>query len=213
MKPPFYAAVADGVSGETSGDVASKTALEVLSVNKPHARTDYEGTALSVHRYLKMIGSQKDLRNMQTTLCACAFLPGKASGYLINIGDSRAYLYRGGSLKQLSKDQSLAQLLFDTGQLSKEQKAAFAHKNVILPALGNLAEDPVPDIQKLPLLLTGDIILLCTDGLSDFVPADAIEYILSLPERLQGRVKKLCDRALMSGCKDNITVMVIQVSE
>jgi protein phosphatase len=216
LAPPFFAAVADGVSGETSGDVASALALGVLSGLKPSARMDFHKTVLEIHNFLKMQGTLKNRPNMHTTLCACAFLPKSAGhsnegGLIINVGDSRCYLRRGGVLKQLTTDQSLAQLLFDNGNLSKSEKLEFKHKNVILPALGNLSADPAPDITPLPPLLPGDLLLMCTDGFSDYVPDDDTEYILALPERLPSRVKKLYDRALMGGSRDNITVMAIVV--
>jgi protein phosphatase len=210
LATPFFAAVADGVSGEEAGEVASVMALEVLSGIKPTARTDYNATALSIHKFLKMQGTLKGRPNMQTTLCASAFLSDK-SCLLLNVGDSRAYLLRGARLSQLSRDQSLARLLYETGQLSKREQEAFSHKNVILPALGNLSADPAPDVTPLPELLPGDVIVLCTDGFSDFVKNSDAEYILAQPEHLTKRVKKLYDRALMGGSKDNITVLAIAV--
>ncbi|MDR0986854.1 MAG: protein phosphatase 2C domain-containing protein [Ruminococcus sp.] len=208
--PPLFAAVADGVSGETSGEVASAMALGVLSGVKPSEKTDFEALIISVHRFLKMQGTLKKLENMQTTLCAVAFT-GVTDGYVINVGDSRAYLWRGEKLTRLTKDQSLAQLLFETGQLSKAEREAFAHKNVILPALGNLTAEPVPDVTKLPELFSGDVILMCTDGFSDYVPVSDAEYIMSQPEKLSVRIEKLYGRALMGGSKDNITVLGILI--
>ncbi|MDR0903586.1 MAG: protein phosphatase 2C domain-containing protein [Ruminococcus sp.] len=210
ITPPFFAAVADGVSGETSGEVASAMALGVLSGVKPADKTDFNALTLSVHRFLKMQGSLKKLENMQTTLCALA-ITSETGGYAINVGDSRAYLWRGEKLTLLTKDQSLAQLLFETGQLSKAERESFAHKNVILPALGNLTAEPVPDVTKLPELRTGDVIIMCTDGFSDFVPISDAEYIMSQPEKLSVRIEKLYGRALMGGSKDNITVLGILV--
>jgi protein phosphatase len=210
LSPPLFAAVADGVSGETSGEVASAMALGVLAGVKPSEKTDFAALTLSVHKFLKMQGTLKKLENMQTTLCAMAFTS-DTGGYVINVGDSRAYLWRNEELTLLTKDQSLAQLLFETGQLSKAEREAFAHKNVILPALGNLTAEPVPDVTKLPELRPGDVILMCTDGFSDFVPLPDAEYIMSQPEKLSVRVEKLYQRALMGGSKDNITVMGIMV--
>jgi protein phosphatase len=214
LTPPFFAAVADGVSGEEAGEVASVTALELLSGIKPTPRTDFNSTVLSIHKFLKMQGTIKGRPNMQTTLCAVAFLAAKDSapvGSIINIGDSRAYLFRDGSLTLLTKDQSLARLLFETGQLSKREQETFAHKNVILPALGNLSADPAPDITPLPALRQGDVLVLVTDGFSDFVKTEDAEFILSLPEHLSKRVKKLFDRALMGGSKDNVTVLAAAI--
>jgi protein phosphatase len=209
-KFPFVAAVADGVSGETSGEVASRAALEVLSGVKINAKTDYSELALSIHRFLKMQGTLKGLSNMQTTLNAAIFLNEK-SGVIVNVGDSRAYLWRDGELTLLTKDQSLAQLLYETGQLTKSEKEKFAHKNVILPALGNMTADPVPDVYEMPELKAGDVIFMCTDGFSDFVPKEDAEYIMSLPLRLPERLEKLFERALMGGSKDNITVLCVSV--
>ncbi|MDR0974475.1 MAG: protein phosphatase 2C domain-containing protein [Ruminococcus sp.] len=210
IAPPFFAAVADGVSGETSGEVASAMALGVLSGIKPSEKTDFAALTLSVHKFLKMQGTLKKLENMQTTLCALAFTSEKG-GYAVNVGDSRAYLWRNEELTKLTKDQSLAQLLFETGQLSKAERESFAHKNVILPALGNLTAEPVPDVNKLPELRSGDVIIMCTDGVSDYVPHSDAEYILALPEKLSARIEKLFQRALMGGSKDNITVLGILI--
>jgi protein phosphatase len=207
---PVVAAVADGVSGETSGEVASKAALEVLAGVKITDKTDFCELALSIHRFLKMQGTVKGQTNMQTTLNASIFLSEK-TGVIINVGDSRAYLWRDSKLCQLTKDQSLAQILFETGQLSKAEREKFAHKNVILPALGNMTADPKPDIYEMPELIPGDVILMCTDGFSDFVPTPDAEYIMSLPERLPERLEKLYKRALMGGSKDNITVVGVAI--
>jgi protein phosphatase len=208
IKPPFIFAVADGVSGEESGEVASATALSVLSAIKITPKSDPKKIFLDIHKYLKTQGTLKNAPNMQTTLCAAFVYQNKLT--LCNVGDSRMFLCRAGKITQISRDQSLAQLLFEQGQLTRAQKRVFSHKNVILPALGNLTDDPVPETEEVELL-TGDIIILCTDGFSDYVKTHEAESILALPENLKKRVAKLCDRAYIAGSKDNITVVAAVV--
>jgi protein phosphatase len=208
INPPFIFAVADGVSGEESGEVASATALSVLSAIKMTPKTDPKKIFLDIHKYLKQLGAQKNSPNMQTTLCAAFVNENKLT--LCNVGDSRLFLCRGGKLTQISRDQSLAQLLFEQGQLTRAQKRAFSHKNVILPALGNVTDDPTPETTEVEIL-PGDIIILCTDGFSDYVKAHEAESILALPENLKKRVAKLAERAYIAGSRDNITVVAAVV--
>jgi protein phosphatase len=208
IKPPFIFAVADGVSGEESGEVASATALSVLSAIKITPKIDPKKVFLDIHKFLKSQGIIKNAPNMQTTLCAAFVFENKLT--LCNVGDSRLFLCRGGKLTQISRDQSLAQLLFEQGQLTRAQKRMFSHKNVILPALGNVTDDPVPETAELELF-SGDIIILCTDGFSDYVKPSEAESILALPENLKKRVAKLAERAFIAGSKDNITVVAAVV--
>ena len=102
VSAPMIAAVADGVGGEASGEVASRMALELLSDLKPSHKTDYEKKILSVHNSLKRYGITHNTENMQTTLCALA-VDDRGNAVMINAGDSRMYLCRGGKIKQLSE--------------------------------------------------------------------------------------------------------------
>ena len=95
INAPLFAAVADGVAGEVSGEVASGLALKLLSSLKPSENFDYEQKILSVHYDLQKYGISHKSKNMQTTLCALSVEP-SGRAVMINIGDSRMYLYRGG---------------------------------------------------------------------------------------------------------------------
>ena len=206
---PVIAAVADGVAGEASGEVASKMALELLSGIKPSLRTDYEEKVLDIHYTLQKYGEKHHKPNMQTTLCALAM---EASGraVMINVGDSRMYLYRGGRARQLSRDQSLVQMLYEQGHITPEERQGHAQKNVIFPVLGNRMEDPVPQISEIEGgLVHGDIILLCSDGLSDWLTVGEIEDSLAQPKRLPRRLADMIERAIINGSNDNITVVGI----
>lgn len=206
---PMVAAVADGVGGEASGEVASRMALELLSELKPTAATDYENKIMSIHRSLQRYGITHGKENMQTTLCALA-VDENGTAVMINAGDSRMYLYRGGRIKQLSRDQSLVQMLYEQGHITLEQKRNHARKNVIFPVLGSLLEDPKPQISVIEGgLVHGDIIIMCSDGLSDKLTNGELEYILAQPQKLPKRLEEMVKRALDNGSKDNITVVAV----
>lgn len=206
---PMVAAVADGVAGESSGEVASRLALVQLSALKPSPKVDYREKLLAIHRILQKHGISHKSENMQTTLCALAAEPdGKV--IMMNIGDSRMYLYRGGIIKQLSRDQSLVQMLYEQGHITPEQRMHHARKNVILPVLGNLSADPEPQIEEIEGRLShGDIIVICTDGLSDHLTTGEFEDILAQPKRLPLRLADMIERAKANGSSDNITVVGI----
>ena len=208
-KAPVIAAVADGVAGEASGEVASRMALELLSAVKPSSGIDYEEKILDIHYELQRYGEHHRTANMQTTLCALAVEPdGRA--VMINVGDSRMYLYRGGRAKQLSKDQSLVQMLYEQGHITPEQRQGHAQRTVIFPVLGNSMEDPVPQVSVIESgLVHGDIILLCSDGLSDSLTLGEIEDSLAQPKRLPKRLADMVERAVANGSSDNITVLGI----
>ncbi len=210
---PVIAAVADGVAGERSGEVASRIALELFSSVKPSPAVDYKQKIMSIHRVLQKFGVSHHTENMQTTLCALAVEPDGRT-IMINIGDSRMYLYRSGRIKQLSRDQSLVQLLYEQGQITPEERIHHAKKNVIFPVLGNLDEDPVPQIEEISGgLVHGDIIIMCTDGLSDHLTAGEIEDILAQPKKLPLRLADMAERAKTNGSDDNITVVGVTYLE
>lgn len=213
IKAPLFAAVADGVAGETSGEVASGLALKLLSSFKPSERSDYEQKILSVHNDLRKYGISHKTENMQTTLCALSVEP-NGRAVMINAGDSRMYLYRGGRIKQLSRDQSLVQLLYEQGHITPEQRINHSRKNIIFPVIGNLVQDPEPQIEEISGgFVHGDIIMICSDGLSDHVTLGDMEEILALPKKLSHRLADMVERAKSGGSDDNITVVGITYLE
>ena len=146
---------------------------------------------------------------MQTTLCALA-VDDKGNAVMINSGDSRMYRYRGGKIKQLSRDQSLVQMLYDQGIITGEEKRTHAKKNVIFPVLGSLSDDPKPQIMPVEGgLLHGDIILMCSDGLSDSLTNGELEDILAQPKSLPKRLAAMVKRAVENGSRDNITAVAV----
>ena len=210
IQAPFLAAVADGVSGEQSGELASASCMEMLKNVVFNSHTDLDARLLEIHQALAQLGAQtNETANMQTTLCAVGV---DEFGLLhtINVGDSRLYRYRSGCLTQLSRDQSLVQMLFEEGSITKQEREHHAHRNIIFPVLGNLTSIPIFDIQSHGESVEyGDVLLLCSDGLSDYVSSPEIEDILAMPKALVRRLRLLIDLALENGSTDNITVLAL----
>lgn len=208
IRPPFITAVADGVGGEAAGEVASHLALELLSSVRFGKRVSLRSKIMTIHTKLRRFGlTHGGTLNMQTTLCALA-VDEEERAYAVNVGDSRLYRYRGGVLQQLSTDQSLVQMLYEQGKITREEQRTHAERNVIFPVLGNIADDPDPQITEIEGgIRPGDLIIICTDGLSDYVTPGQFEEILALPMRLPKRLRRLVDAAIENGSPDNITAV------
>lgn len=204
-------ALADGMGGHVGGEIASRSVIS--SLEYLDAEDSYENNASKKlqtavenanNRLATLTTEHPELFGMGTTLTALLFTGNKA--YISHIGDSRAYLYRD-NLSLLTKDDTFIQLLKDTGQISAEEIEDHPQKSILLKACTG---EPVSSQQTVIDLKTNDIILLCSDGLTDVVPEEHIADILAhtpIAETSQA----LIDAALAnSGC-DNISVIVAQV--
>jgi protein phosphatase len=207
--------VADGLGGAAAGEVASHLATEAafhaLRAALPDAADDATrfATALrdavlaanaAIHR---TAAERADLRGMATTLTAAA-LRGDTL-YLAQVGDSRAYLIRAGAARQITKDQSLVQRLVDAGELTPEQAETSARRNIILQALG--ADRTVKvDVTHQPVR-RGDVLLLCSDGLSGQLRAAELADAAAAAPDLDALCSALIARANDTGGPDNITVV------
>lgn len=214
IEAPFIAAVSDGVSGERSGEIASKMCLELLQKIGYDSRVSLEERLLSVHRELAEYSeSDPEIHNMQATVCGIAVEENNRL-FIFNVGDSRLYRFRDGRIKQISRDQSLVQLLIDEGAITTEERKTHVHRNIIFPVLGNVRSAPQIDVTELEGgMESGDLLLLCTDGLSDYVSKLDLEEILEMPKNLKTRLHLLVDKALENGSKDNITVIAVVYCE
>lgn len=208
MDKAFMTAVCDGVSGEKSGDIASKMCLAELARQEFSSDFDFNESIMRIHNQLRNYGAfHRNSTNMQTTLCGFAVDENQRM-YCINVGDSRLYRFRGSELKQISKDQSLVQMLYEQGKITYEEKRTHIHRNIIMPVLGNNSSDPTIDvsvIEESPEV--GDVYLICSDGLSDYTVKSEIEEILSMPMGMMKRLEELVRRSLDKGCRDNISII------
>jgi protein phosphatase len=128
--------------------------------------------------------------------------------YLVQVGDSRAYLVRDGKAQQLTKDQSLMQRLVEAGELTPEEAEVSDRRNIILQALGPEAHVTVDLTHQ--QLRKGDTLILCSDGLSGMVKAEEIASLTATEPDVRMMCRKLVDRANARGGPDNITVVAVR---
>ncbi len=208
--------VADGMGGAASGELASGMAGQVV-LNTLRASWKSNGalseeafaTALRdatetanarIHQYAK---ENPEHRGMGTTATLAGLFGDRL--FLAQVGDSRAYLVRGGDARQLTKDQSLMQRLVEAGELTQEEADASDRRNIILQALGPDAHVTVDLTHQ--QLRRGDTLILCSDGLSGLVRGEEIARFASETDSVDVLCQKLVDLANERGGPDNITVI------
>lgn len=208
--------VADGMGGAAAGEVASAMAVDVILgeldqrwraaqatdaetfANALRAAT--EAANSKIHAYA---ASHPENRGMGTTATIAGFLGDTL--FLCQVGDSRGYIVRDGTAIQITKDQSLMQKLVEAGEMTPEEAEVSERRNIILQALG-----PEPKI-KVDLtsqqVKRGDVLILCSDGLSGQVRANEIAEVVKEESDLVQVCKRLIDLANEAGGPDNITVV------
>ncbi len=208
--------VADGMGGHRGGEIASKLAVDTI-VSSFYASNDKNlidafREAFSDANRVIIEKSHEDvaLFGMGTTCTAMVIRPNEA--YFAHVGDSRAYLLRGGKLTQVTEDHSLVGEMVRSGIISDEDAKVHPRRNVITRSLGT-HEDLVTDTPSSPFpLIDGDVFLLCSDGLTSLVDTDELESVLGSNSPREAS-DKLVDLANEKGGKDNITVQVIKILE
>jgi PPM family protein phosphatase len=213
--------VADGMGGSGAGDVASRlaiTSLVNLVLRTPTwvMRSGQEEAEEILQRMLlryKDVGAaisgradeMPGLSGMGTTMTvACSLGP---ELFLGHVGDSRAYLLRGGTLTQLTRDHTFAQALADQGYIRQDEVGTHHLRHVLTQALGPRGGKVEADVSRV-LLKSDDRLLLCTDGLHDLVPQDAIRDRLAKSATAAEACDALVEAALAAGGKDNVTAIV-----
>ena len=206
-------AVADGIGGFEAGEVASSIATEALKELEPSSPLK-DAIREANRRILAAARGDEKLSGMGTTVVAMRFggTREEPAVEISHVGDSRAYLLRGGDLKPVTEDHSLVAELVRSGDLTRAQASEHPQKNLITRALG--AEEEVEvDTAVLPIG-PGDRLLLCSDGLSDMIPENnMLDLLTSSPENTEKTVQALVQAALDAGGADNITVVVVDVRE
>jgi serine/threonine protein phosphatase PrpC len=209
--------VADGMGGAAAGEIASAMAIDgVLRELSEHVSStdppNDDAFATSIKRATAAANAEihafalehPEFRGMGTTATVAGVLGD--SVYLAQVGDSRAYLVRGGVAQQITKDQSLMQKLVEAGELTLEEAEQSERRNIILQALGPEATIKVDLTSQ--QLRRGDILVLCSDGLSGQVKTEEIARIVTDEPDLTAACRRLIDRANDAGGPDNITVIV-----
>ena len=208
---PNLLVVADGMGGHRAGEYASRLAVEVLK-QELAASTEESPEAMMKNaitraneRVLEAARQDAKLSGMGTTLVVATVID--RTLYFANVGDSRLYLLSD-DIKQLSKDHSLVQEMVRLGGINQEEAKSHPDKNIITRAIG--AKDDV-DIDFYEYRLKkGDIILMCTDGLSNMVEDNEMLHIVKCSRDVVEAVEQLIERAKEHGGSDNIGVIVAE---
>lgn len=219
--------VADGMGGHSSGEIASKIAVEEvaeffrmtsqdLEITWPYKmdkQKNYDenrlatGVKLANMRIFEKASTENKYKGMGTTIVTIYFA--KDSEVVVgHVGDSRVYFFRDNTLRQITEDHSLLNDYLKAKKLTPEEIEAFPHKNVIVRALG-MKDTVVVDINRVEPK-DGDIYLLCSDGLSGMVPDKQMEQILQNQPDLDKACAMLIDSANANGGNDNVTCVLAQ---
>lgn len=223
--------VADGMGGHRAGDVASKMATHTIAsffqaTSKedatwpfhfdPHLSVDENrlitGIKVANKRIFEASSRFREVHGMGTTVVGALFSRERGRMYFAHVGDSRAYRVRKGEITQLTRDHSLLNdYLLVMPDMTQEQRDELP-KNVITRALGmqdSVVVDLVPEQPQ-----TGDVYLLCSDGLSGMMTDDVIrELVMASEGDVEAAAKALVERANANGGEDNVTVVLLEVTD
>jgi protein phosphatase len=208
---PRLLALADGMGGHAAGEVASNVVISTLAhLDEDRPVGDLLGTlrdatAAANNNLRAMVEQDSNLDGMGTTLTALLFAGSRVG--LVHVGDSRAYLVRGGVLTQITHDDTFVQALIDEGRLTVEEASSHPQRSLILHALNGAEVEPDLSIREARI---GDRYLLCSDGLSDVVSPDTLLEALQLPDPHES-ADRLVELALRAGGPDNVTCIVADV--
>jgi serine/threonine protein phosphatase PrpC len=204
--------VADGMGGAQAGEVASKAAAESFDRELPQAAPErvleetIEGANRTIHELAR---KDPSLTGMGTTITAAIVDLEKEEVAIGHVGDSRAYRLRGGKLERLTRDHSLVEEMRRKGQLTEAQAEDHPQRSIITRALGPEPEVQV-DLQTVPAK-SGDVFLICSDGLTTMLDDEKIARLLGRASTMQTAVRALVDEANRAGGRDNITVVVFKL--
>ena len=213
--------VADGMGGHPAGDLAAQTAVSVATQRAreqaawlhehPHAAGEFVGDLVtSANRKIHDLTLAKpSLQGMGTTFVAFTIMPPPIpSAYFAHLGDSRAYLYRTGALKQLTRDHTLVENFLQRGLIDAATALIHPERHILTKGLG-MGLDMKPELTSIPVT-PDDMIMLCSDGLTKMLDDAAIAAVLS---RANGDPHRAChdliEQALTRGGEDNVTVIVV----
>ena len=203
-------AVADGMGGETNGELASLVTVQSL---RPCALDEvYEIANQSIFEANEMLCDEMlstGGKRMGSTLAAL-YVDGDKT-IVVNIGDSRIYRMRAGVLEQLSKDHTIVQQMVDMGAITAQEARIHKKRHVLSQNIGIFPEEMVIEPYfSMPIgIKAGDIYLLCSDGLTDMVTDEEISSVLA-KEKFEMQGKILLDFALKNGGRDNVTILLVQ---
>jgi len=206
-------AVSDGMGGAQAGEVASALTLRALRSALAVSQSGESGDARlrrsveSANHVVWKLARETGRLGMGATLTAV--LVHGTGAYVAEVGDSRAYLVRDGRLVQLTRDQNMSQILIDRGELTREQAEVSRYKNIVTQAIGTRPKVIVA--MNRVELRRGDVLMLCSDGLSAKVDDEEIRSTLTAASEPTAACTQLIDAANHRGGDDNVTVIIAEV--
>lgn len=212
VRAPLFV-VADGMGGAQAGEVASQLAAEAFAHGLPDEGTSEQRLEQRVREANARIHTRQRgdsaLHGMGTTITA-AHLDGEELS-LAHVGDSRAYLLRDGELTRLTRDHTLVEELVRRGELTEQEAAEHPQRSIITRALGPEAEVEIDLFTH--RVRAGDVVLLCSDGLTGMIDEAEIQQILEREPSLADAGHALVEAANDAGGRDNITVVLFRLEE
>jgi PPM family protein phosphatase len=217
----YLMAVADGMGGSAFGELASQLALRTgwdlggaeLKWTTKATESELRELEEKAHLYFAMIDASIAVRvagqagTEVTGTTLTTFYSVSSSGFVFHAGDSRAYLLRGSQLTRLTRDHTVAQQLADTGVIPQEAVARSPYRHMLTNYVGGASGNLHADVSHVALV-DGDIVLLCTDGLTGMVGEPEIAKTLAASADPQAACRALVDLALAAGGRDNVTAVV-----
>lgn len=216
--------LADGLGGYNAGEIASTMAVSTLLAELPadleaarHGTSAFDPQAVLRDRLIAMNSTifraalnSSAFEGMATTIVVAWLLGDRL--WVAHTGDSRLYRMRGGQLEQLTRDHSFSQELLDAGMVTEEEARLLPAKNLVTRALGASAEVD-PEVHDYPLQ-SGDIVMMCSDGLTEMISyAEIAEQLHAAKGDVQDSARRLVDMANVAGGRDNVSVVVVGVQE
>jgi protein phosphatase len=213
FEPPLFA-IADGMGGAQAGEVASRLAAAAVKESEARAASGEQAIVDLIQEANRRVydrsSTDPNTSGMGTTMTVALVEDGRVA--FGHVGDSRAYLIRDGRMEQLTEDHSLVNELMKSGKLSREEAETHPQRSVITRALGT---DPDVDVDTFSVpSQTGDLFLLCSDGLTDMVSEEAILAVVEDHlDDLDGALRALVKEAYRGGGEDNITVVAFEIAD
>lgn len=205
--------VADGMGGHKAGDYASKTCVDcvVNSIKNSTLKTPISVMEEAINRANEQIfreaKNNSDYEGMGTTFVSAVIIDDTL--YAANIGDSRLYVINDADIRQVTQDHSLVEEMIRNGEIERKEARLHPNKNIITRALGT-TQAVTADYFEVELK-KGDIILMCSDGLSNMMEDEDIMYVVRRYAQVDTAANKLVEKANDCGGKDNISIILIRI--
>lgn len=205
----------DGMGGHKAGEIASSEASADIGATLAELMAEDDGNLFvkivsavnHANRHVYSMALRNETYSDMGTTCDVCVINDDGV-HIGHVGDSRVYIYSGGGLFQITKDHSLVEEMVERGELTRDEAASYEKKNYITRALGT--QDTVQVDTYLAAFRQGDIILMCSDGLTNMVSEVDIAYVLSTSMSLEEKGRRLVQLANDGGGADNITVVLIK---